>query len=298
MTSTTTTLPIELVREIISQVFYQTPPDKDEVGITSKPSWSLASSLFVASKTFRVLALEFWFSTLFIKRPSDLLDSGLMFDEIKSHWTRELHCVQCLPFDSTSTLPIWKIQGFQRLKSFRFDWVMPIPDDQSLLAHGFREQPMITKLDVRGMEWPSPKVMKSIASLFPALEFLHLEQDSVWCGLCHTCSVPSFKNTFLATLTYKGGMGLPSHYATMLAPLKHLKEVCISVGCDDSGNTSLGTGPHENEKLWSGECDKCIITLLHSDEQFERDWIARKKNDHQRPPLLEKVNWRFRSNPK
>ncbi|KAJ8082607.1 hypothetical protein PM082_008462 [Marasmius tenuissimus] len=284
------TLPIELVREIISHVLLLAPAE-DSTGITSKPSWESISSLVTASKMFRILTLEFWFWRLFITNPHELLEGTLLFKEIQSSWTREIHCTQTLPSQPRS-MPIWTIRGFKKLKRLRFDWVMPIPGDQSFRLSHYDIQPTITELDLRGMEWPSPNVLQSFSSLFPALEVLRLEQDSVWCGLCHLCCTPSFQEPCPTSITYRGGTGLPVHYLHALATLMHLKEVYISVGCDNSGSTRLASSSQRNENLWSGECDECMVNL-YSDEEFRGAWVAKKTAYPARPPRLDRVDWNF-----
>ncbi|KAI3614297.1 hypothetical protein WG66_000128 [Moniliophthora roreri] len=287
-------LPIELLREIVQHALYShTGGLEDGICSRNKPSWNRISSLVSSSKLLRALALEQWFWRLRVHTPEDLLDENLVFSEIKLSWTRELHCTLS---DQLQAPPgPWVIEEFKRLNKLRIDWTDPMPADQSFHTTSFQIIPMITELDVRGMEWPSPKVMASIATTFPNLEVLRLQQDTVWCGLCHLCCVPGFKEPGGPTsIIYEGGIGLPVHYAQALSPLAQLRDIILTVGNNGYGDTELDN--NKNENIWSGECDECMTTM-YSDLTFRGEWVSRKKKvlevPGKRPPSLKLVEWRF-----
>jgi len=71
----------------------------------------------------------------------------------------------------------------------------------------------VEHLDLRGLSWPSPGVLKNIPHT-PGLEYLKtlkMKQDTVWCGLCHTCRVVQFKDRPTGVV-YEGGYGLPVNF--------------------------------------------------------------------------------------
>ncbi|KAK7049922.1 hypothetical protein VNI00_005352 [Paramarasmius palmivorus] len=290
-------LPVEIFREIVRHVL-GSKETSDVIGFSSKPSWCRISSLVYSSKLLRALSLERWFQTLYISTPGDIIDGSLVFPEIKKSWTRELHCI--LHETESSQMERWEIEGFKRLNKIRFDWIKPMPNDQSFTSTWFQSTIPMTELEIRGMEWPSPKVVSSIARTFPHLEILRLQQDTVWCGLCYLCCVPGFQEPGPSSITYKGGLGLPFHYSQALAPLSRLQVVIITVRDNGRGETELRNEAGKNDNIWSGECDECMA-LMYSDSDYRERSTANKKKavekSEERPSSLEVVEWRFYSVP-
>lgn len=60
------------------------------------------------------------------------------------------------------------------------------------------------------------------------------------------------------------------------------------MGWYQEGHLSLTS---ENEDKWAGECADCM-RLMYPDEGFRFDWRGRKEHSS-RPPLLQRVEWRF-----
>ncbi|KAJ3886485.1 hypothetical protein GG344DRAFT_69631 [Lentinula edodes] len=278
-------LPPELLREIISFHISQniTLVDTKHVG-SSKPSWQLFSSLSLASKILRTLALEAWFAILCVRRDEDLLDEFMPFPEIKT-WTREIHFMQWTE-DSSS----WNFEGFTRLKKIRIDCsktdIVPPKFPSGLVISNDIE------LEIRNLYWPSPLVAQCISRIFPKLKVLRLRQARTWCGLCHTCCIPEFRSPVPKSIRYEDGMGLPVHYALAFSSLEYLETIHIMVGVLESGKTTLGSGKGQNPNLWSGECDRCM-EIMYEDETFKREWVAKKQNVTVKPPMLSTVEWSF-----
>ncbi len=81
-------LPTELLREILNLYFLSGTPATDDTVeqlVSAKPEWHLFAPVSLVSRTFRTLALETWFSTLYI---TGSLDENIPFPEIKTQWTR------------------------------------------------------------------------------------------------------------------------------------------------------------------------------------------------------------------
>ncbi|KAF5340453.1 hypothetical protein D9758_013559 [Tetrapyrgos nigripes] len=157
------TLPVEILREMFSYLMEvatatsERPSQKlqpslslEEFDIPSKPSWQLIAPFSLSSRIFRAIALEGWFRTLVVKDADDLLDSCLMFPEIKTSWTRELHCIQLNSSNS------WKIDDFKRLSKLRLDLRLAKGQDELfanrlfLTADRSFSSSSILELDLRG----------------------------------------------------------------------------------------------------------------------------------------------------
>ncbi|KAJ6551293.1 hypothetical protein B0H19DRAFT_950437 [Mycena capillaripes] len=288
-------VPVELVREIIAYVLvFPAVSLSDEPGTTSKPEWSLISSLSVASKTYRTLALEAWFRKLFTKSPADLVFLRNNLQEAHS-WIREIHCV------STHALPdLWDLTAFRRLRTIRLD----CPSINYRTFPFLNIPSTVTELELRGMKWPSPYAIHTVAGTFPQLKTLRFGQSKIWCGLCHTCSKVKFADPVPPKIVYREGFGLPVHYARALSSLQHLHTVSIAVPY--SRGTHILLNPNEPARdLWAGECDRCI-GIMYDDASFRERWIARKRgvsisgsgglnSEHLyvKPPALDTVEWAF-----
>jgi hypothetical protein len=64
------TFPLELVSEIV-QASLENGLVQDRPGLNEKPPWKSVSSLSLACKAYRNLALKVWFYRLFTKNPED-----------------------------------------------------------------------------------------------------------------------------------------------------------------------------------------------------------------------------------
>ncbi|KAJ6466791.1 hypothetical protein C8R45DRAFT_478145 [Mycena sanguinolenta] len=290
-------LPVELIREIIGHVFvFQPVTATDERGANRKPKWDLISSLSVASRTYRTLALEAWFRVLFTKSPVDLVFLQYHLQDVHE-WTREMHCVS-----TGQPLPsLWDLVNFCRLQTIRLDC-------PSIRYHKFpfvNVPSSVTDLELRGMNWPSPYVFHAVTETFPQLQSLRLSQPKTWCGLCHTCSKVKFAGVVPPKLVYGDGLGLPIHYARALSPLQHLRSVSIAVPYSRGIHIHLDPSDPGRD-LWSGECDRCV-GIMYEDDTFRERWIARKRGTllpdsrgvdsldrlYLKPPALEAVEWTF-----
>lgn len=227
-----------------------------------------------------------------------------LFPEMKRTCARELHCVQL----ASSDLQVWKLCGFERLAGIRLDWLpqamMPLYGSQEseALLPLTHVPSTVTELDIRGLPWPSPLIFYNIGKFLPKLEVLRLRQQRIWCCLCHTCSRIRFHAPGPEKIIYKGGLGLPMHYARALCSLPLLHTVCITVADFGLGHSTLADGKGQNENLWAGECDSCM-RIMYEDDAFRDRWVARKQgirseggnNEvvYNRPPALRRVEWRF-----
>ncbi|KAF8201265.1 hypothetical protein K438DRAFT_1581842 [Mycena galopus ATCC 62051] len=291
-------LPVELVREIIGHVLvFQPFGAGGERGENLKPKWDLINSLSVASKTYRTLALEAWFRVLFTKSPTDLVFLQHQLQEVRE-WTREMHCISIYP---PLSFDLWDLAGFRHLKTVRLDC-----PKISYLKFPFVNMPhTVTNLDLRGTIWPSPYVFQAVTDTFPQLQNLRLDQPKIWCGLCHTCSRVKFAGVVPPKLVYKDGLGLPIHYARALSSMRYLQSVTIVVPYSRGEHIVLDPIDPLRD-LWAGECDRCV-GVMYEDQNFRARWIARKKGtplpdssgvDHVdrlyvKPPALETVEWAF-----
>ncbi|KAJ4474316.1 hypothetical protein J3R30DRAFT_3295695, partial [Lentinula aciculospora] len=281
------TLPPELLREILGFYIAQNTNFNTKDTESSKPSWQLFSSLSLASKILRTLALEAWFRVLLVKHDEDLCDEYLPFTEIKRSWTLEIHFIQWTE-DSRS----WNVDDFTRLRKIRIDCskvdvVPPKFPNGSVILHNI-------EVEIRNIYWPSPLVAQYIVRAFPMLKVLTLRQTRTWCGLCHTCCFSEFQHPIPKLIRYEDGTGLPIHYAQAFASLKNLETVYLMVGVLESGKTRLGSEEGRNPNLWSGECDRCM-EIMYEDETFRSDWVAKKKTSTVKPPRLSLVEWCFLS---
>ncbi|KAJ7040654.1 hypothetical protein C8F04DRAFT_1253585 [Mycena alexandri] len=287
-------LPLELIREIISHVLLAPPATVSEEPYTnSKPQFSLISSLSLASRTYRTLALEAWFQILFTESSADPEFIQNELPEIRE-WTRKIHFSSPSLFSSTA----WNFGGFRRLQVIRIDCPVFHYD------YRFNVPSTVTELDVRGVTWPSPFVLQTITILLPLLVTLRLSHRKIWCGLCHTCCLVKFAGTVPAKLVYTGGLGLPIHYARALSCMPRLRTVSITLPYSPGAHITLDAKDPMHE-LWSGECDRCV-GIMYEDQAFREIWTARKKGEplsgssgdsaerlYIKPPALETVEWCF-----
>ncbi|KAJ6466795.1 hypothetical protein C8R45DRAFT_838729, partial [Mycena sanguinolenta] len=221
------------------------------------------SSLSVASRTYRTLALEAWFRVLF----TNLQWTSFFFSTTYKMKFREMHCVSTgQPLSN-----LWDLASFCRLQIIRLDC-------PSIRYHKFpfgNVPSTVTDLELRGMNWPSPYVFHAVTEAFPQLQSLRLSQPKTWCGLCHTCSKVKFAGVVPPKLVYGGGLGLPIHYARALSPLQHLRSVSIAVPY--SRGIHIHLDPSDSGRdLWSGECDRCV-GIMYEDDTFRERWTARKR---------------------
>lgn len=199
----------------------------------------------------------------------------------------------------------WDLRNFPGVRKLRLD-VDPLDYEYSFRFKNI--PPLLHEFELHDHPLPSPLVMREIAQTFRNLHTLRLSQNSVWCGLCNTCNVASFKAT-PSSITYKNGTGLPvssfmlglsivhtnldrfleKHYSQFLAPLEQLHTVLLTVGFDTDGHTTIDT---EDDSMWCGECDQCM-SLMYADEAFRIEWIERKRDPQPKPPSLNRVEWRF-----
>ena len=100
--STMRFVPLEIVREIVQHVYAAASPpvisrlqSLDDMGVSTKPSWSALDALSAASKAYREIGLEVWFRTLRIGLSSEL-EVGVKLFPALSRWTR---CVHSTHFD-------------------------------------------------------------------------------------------------------------------------------------------------------------------------------------------------------
>jgi hypothetical protein len=210
-------LPLELVREIIHLLLFSAPPRSstpEDPGCSTKPTWVTISALSLTSQSYRALVLEAWFRTLYIELPGNLMflqDSG-WFPELRSKWTKHLHCIQL-----NDTLSLWNLSSFLRVSSIRLDWLLPTLSPSFTLPHADLDtlpflhlSSTVEHFDLCGRTWPDPGVIQGIANTpgFGHLKTLKMVQGTVWCGLCHICRVVQFKDRPTG-LVYEGGLGLP-----------------------------------------------------------------------------------------
>lgn len=66
----------------------------------------------------------------------------------------------------------------------------------------------IQHLEIHGITWLDPSIMRHLAVGLPNLRTLKLKQPLVWCGLCNTVGAPSF-TTIPSRIIYDDGTGLP-----------------------------------------------------------------------------------------
>jgi len=205
-------LPLELVQEIIHLLLFSAPPRSSTFACSTKPTWGTINALSLTSQSYRALVLEAWFRTLYIKSAGDLIflqDSG-WFPELESKWTRHLHCVPSY----SGTLSFWDLSSFLRVSSIRLDWYTLFPS--FIVSHAgldtlpFLHLSSVEHFDLRSRTWLEPGAIQCIANTpgFECLKTLKMVQDTVWCGLCHTCRVVQFKDRPTG-LVYTGGYGLP-----------------------------------------------------------------------------------------
>ena len=204
-------LPLELVREIIHLLLFSTPPRSltpEKPGCSTKPRWGTINVLTLTSQSYRALALEAWFQTLYIESPVNLMvlqDSG-WFPELGSKWTRHLHCVQ--PY--SNTLYVWNLSSFLRVSSIILDWLSPsLSPDLDALPF-LHLSSTVEHFDLCGRMRPDSRAIQVIANTPCSrhLKTLKIVQGMMWCGLCRSCCLVWFKDR-LTRVVYEGRLGLP-----------------------------------------------------------------------------------------
>ncbi|GLB40976.1 hypothetical protein LshimejAT787_0901910 [Lyophyllum shimeji] len=216
---------------------------------------------------------------------------------------RELHCVQT----ETRKTSIWDLRSLKHLSKIRLDWhprsmLLPRYTDRADRLPFAHVASSVIELEVRGLPWPSPLTFCNIHHIFPDLNVLRLQQERIWCGLCHTCSVARFRSPGPGKIVYEAGVGLPMHYAQTFSALQRLHTVFITIPDFGGGSTTLKEGGEFNKYLWAGECDRCM-EVMYEDDAFRDSWVARKKGlsctdkDSAKavyvpPPALKRVEWR------
>lgn len=215
-------LPLELVREVTRQLFYLN--DRSDIDIvfdranntTSKPEWSLFCSLSMASRSYRSIALETWFSRLRTENAHDMAYIADHFSQVAlwvrwanttlrffladiCMWKREMHIIN----DPGQT---WDLILFQKLHKLRIDY---LSTETYLFATNVPNT--IRELDIRNVFWPGPREWESIMNAFVGirLRVMRMAQPYIWCSLCNTCGVADVENTGAKTIVYEGGRGLP-----------------------------------------------------------------------------------------
>lgn len=228
-------LPTELLREVILSYLVVVLPQsncEDVRSIASKPGWKLVEPLSSSSRTLRHLTLEAWFETYIAKRPSDLLCLDHFPHMIaRATYVPSYHSKCPLNLLMTSELRCidrgdtrrdeefqWNLRNLWKVRSLRLD-VDPL--DYGYNIHFLNVPPVLCVLEIHDHPSPSPKVMQEIARTFPALRTLKLSQNAIWCGLCNTCNVASFKEAPVSPVIYKGGMGLPVSFSEIRSTSGH-----------------------------------------------------------------------------
>ncbi|KAF7982714.1 hypothetical protein HWV62_26566 [Athelia sp. TMB] len=307
-----TALPTELICAIIECVAGEQRPEPQQFDNSCNPKvrWDAVAGLAASSRLLRAITLEAWFHTLYLTREADLDFPTASWPAVFD-WVRELHVVVEGDTDA------WSLARFARAHSLRIDLL-----DTASYAFPFAPPPpALRTVNVRNLNWPSPRVYTTLARTFPGVRALHVHQPRVWCGLCNLCEIPSFRPAGTETLRYTGGVGLPAHYATMLAPMACLERVVLTVG--NTGRARAPINPRANADLWSGECAACVRTM-YADAAFRAAWVQKKARPHpslpgeqgphptlpgeqmerngkrpeeldvaKRPPMLREVVWEF-----
>ncbi|EDQ99912.1 uncharacterized protein LACBIDRAFT_334602 [Laccaria bicolor S238N-H82] len=303
--------PLELVREIIHLLLFSAPPRSstpEKPGCSIKPRWSTIDALSLTSQSYRALVLEAWSQTLYIESSVNLMplrDLG-WFPELGSKWVRCLHCVQSY---SSSTITLWNLSPFLRVSSIRLDWLsqfFTIPLDWNALPFVHLSS-TVERLALHGRTYSSGSgVTERIANSFWRLKTLKMAQNMVWCGLCHTWCVVRFKDRPTGVV-YDGGLGLPFHYARVLAPLEDLEEVVNIVPNHGRGRTTLGLNADSDPDSKADTNPETTPISNTNDDAFRERRVARKKrvglargdgrnDDGQkdvRPPKLRRVEYQF-----
>jgi hypothetical protein len=134
----------------------------------------------------------------------------------------------------TSTVyktPRYLLEPFLRLNSLRIDlptthetgegdFDFAAPEVATIIHEGIPAK-IIQHLEIRGITWLDPFVMRHIAEGVPNLRSLRLKQPLVWCGLCNTIGAPSFK-IIPGRMVYDDGTGLPVRNHVLLLLLPHI----------------------------------------------------------------------------
>ncbi|KAF8908171.1 hypothetical protein CPB84DRAFT_1674454 [Gymnopilus junonius] len=297
-------LPLELVNEIVHYILDSAPPrsgDSAEEGQNLKPDWNLIRSFTLTSHAFRHLGLASWFRQLYLPSASDLEAIDTYFPLIKSQWCRHLHCVQ-----PSGKIIIWDLSGFQRLFSLRLDWLkksrVDYDETGDVIPFIKADESPIRDLEIRGVRYLSPMMLNALTCPFAHVMTLKLHVEKIWCGLCHTVNSIRFPTPAPKSFEYKGGLGLPIHYARVLYSLGSLEKVYIRILDRKHGVQTPGLSADSNDNFWVGECDRCML-LMYDDEKFLKAWVARKRGSkidgidekviYKAPPRLQLVQWDF-----
>lgn len=106
------------------------------------------------------------------------------------------------------SMPPWNIEPFVRLHSLSYEWGHDeSPVDFNFVPHADFKR--VRQLKLSGPDDPTPRIMASVASLFPELEELSLRQVSIWCHLCNLCVLGEYFDPVRTVFVYNGGIGLP-----------------------------------------------------------------------------------------
>lgn len=110
------------------------------------------------------------------------------------------------------------LEPFTRLNAIRIDlptthvtgegdFDFAAPEISQILHEGIPGN-IIQHLEIRGVTWLDPSVMRHLAEGLPNLRTLKLKQPLVWCGLCNTIGAPAF-TSIPRKIVYEDGSGLP-----------------------------------------------------------------------------------------
>ena len=327
-----TALPTELIIAIIECAAGEQRPEPPQFdnSCNRKVRWDTIAGLARASRLLRAITLETWLRALYLTREDDLAfpttSWPAVFDWVRYASPpppaaaaltapREIHVVVEGDTDA------WSLARFGRVHSLRIDLL----DTASYSFPFSAPPPALRSVNIRNLNWPSPRVYTTVARTFPGIRALHIHQPRVWCGLCNLCEIPNFRPAGTETLRYSGGIGLPvcdpaslcihlltrcqAHYATMLAPMERLERVRLTVG--NIGRAPTPMNPRQNADLWSGECAACVRNL-YADAAFRAAWVEKKAHPTlpgeqmerngkhpeeldaaRRPPMLREVVWEF-----
>ncbi|KAF9042830.1 hypothetical protein BDZ89DRAFT_256311 [Hymenopellis radicata] len=195
--------PPELIYRIVYFLIHESQTDIDQLGVNIKPPWSSVHGFSQVSRTFRTIFLENWFQRLYITSWDDVTSQDiLMFPDIFG-WAKELHCVQK---PSPASTQYWTTNGLTKVRKVRLDWPCSLRPPYYSMSSSYEAAVLffaptgaarITDFDLRGVDYPTPRVIYAIANTFSALQRLRLTLPEIWCGLCNTCSTPNSKTLSL-----------------------------------------------------------------------------------------------------
>ncbi|TFK50463.1 hypothetical protein OE88DRAFT_1660880 [Heliocybe sulcata] len=282
-------LPVELVLSIVSSYVENLPLHGQPC---VKPDWNFVKPVSLVSHACRRAALEAWFRTLRVRNRRDLVAISRDWPELY-RWARTFVCIS----PDHNDLRAWDLFGFVRLRSVV---VRMSPGGHECPIRFINVPPSVDSLELNGMVEATPLDMGDVAEAFPNLRTLTLRPQYTWCGLCNTSQRPVLSGEIPSLLVYKGGIGLPVHYAKFLSALTTLETFRITtIYKDNTDEHSVSQPPWsryldigKNEHIWVGECHVCVV-LLYRDDGFRESWVAKKREPEVRPPALQTVEWAF-----